>query len=325
MAFISQKFLLKRKPEFIYQTAIDPYQQDGWIVARTSRIFYLNGLFIFTTNRDAGTIFYSSDGVNLIKRNSALPTWNEWSGAYGAGLYVLISNNQTTFGLIAYTTNPAITGAWNTSSSLPRPSGSDAVSYDSIAFGGSLFVATQSSKGINGATVATSNFAYSSNGTSWTQGNMPSSQYWSDVIYAENKFVSLSGGLENNVNVSNVAAYSNDGINWSQSLLPHSKKWSSIAYGNGVFCANGLAYSNDGITWNATNIPSTMWFDHVVYKDKFIGFIASSGKVYYSNNGSQWFDGGYAPEIYFREKAVACSGSELVAVTNSDNYYYTNP
>lgn len=320
MAFISQKLLLKRKPEFIYQTAIDPYKQDGLVTARTERIFYLNGLFIFCTS-SAATIFYSSDGVNLIKRNSALPTGNVWSGAYGAGLYVLISNNQTTFGLIAYTTDPAITGAWATSSSLPKPSGSDAVSYNSIAFGGSLFVATQSSKRISGSTVATSNFAYSSNGTSWTQGNMPSSQYWSDVIYAENKFVSLSGS----VNASNVAAYSNDGINWSQSLLPHSKEWSSIAYGNGVFCANGLAYSNDGITWNATNIPSTMWFDHVVYKDKFIGFIASSGKVYYSNNGSQWFDGGYAPKIYFSEKAVACSGSKLVAATNSDNYYYTNP
>ena len=324
MAFISQKLLLKRKPEFIYQTAIDPYNADGWLAARCSRVFYLNGLFIFTTHRDSPGIFYSSDGVNLVERPNALPSWYGWSGAYGAGLYLLISTNEETFGRIAYTTNPAINAPWTTSSPLPRPAGSDSVSYDSIAFGNSLFVATQSLKKISGSTVATSNFAYSSNGTLWTQGNMPSSQYWSDVIYAENKFVSLSGGLENTANVSNVAAYSNDGINWSQSLLPYSKKWTSIAYGNGVFCANGLAYSNDGITWNATNIPSTMWFDEIIYTNKFLGFIASSGKVYYSNNGSQWFDGGYAPEIYFRGKALACSSSELVAVTNSNNYYYMN-
>lgn len=133
---------------------------------------------------------------------------------------------------------------WTVYNTMPATS----VEYQviALAYGNGMFVGV-----CGGNEWETNRMVYSPDGINWTRdNNMPSTESWMDVIYADGKFVAISYGV-------NVGAYSTDGINWTEMRLSRGASWSKIAYGNGRFIAISAAgtyrayttYSTDGINW----------------------------------------------------------------------------
>ena len=95
---------------------------------------------------------------------------------------------------------------------------------------------------------------YSSDGTNWETGALPSSGAWKGIVAGATGFVAFKE-LDNEI------AYSADGVAWGSSTLPANTDWQEIAYGGGVYVAiskagNNAAFSTDGISWTAANIPA---------------------------------------------------------------------
>ena len=101
---------------------------------------------------------------------------------------------------------------------------------------------------------------YSSNGETWTSGDLPVDGNWRCLAAGDNKFVAIAYGTAN-------AASSTDGVSWASRSMPSSKNWSGVAYGKpstttqGVFVAvaenlNSAAYSTNGTTWTASTLPT---------------------------------------------------------------------
>ena len=131
----------------------------------------------------------------------------------------------------------------------------------SVCYGNGKYVAIAQSSNV---------FAYSTDGINWTQGTMPSSQYWENICYGNGKFVVIA----ENGSDTNIYAYSTDGITWTQGTMPRIQVWRSVCYGNGKFVAvadsSKFAYSTDGITWTEGIMPSPFW-DLVCYgNNKFV-------------------------------------------------------
>ena len=95
---------------------------------------------------------------------------------------------------------------------------------------------------------------YSSDGSNWTQFNMPSAGNWKCLAAGNNRFVAIRTD-------SNAAASSLDAKIWTARTMPSAEKWNAVAYGDGVFLAvaaegNAGAYSTDGETWTAVTLPT---------------------------------------------------------------------
>lgn len=102
------------------------------------------------------------------------------------------------------------------------------------------------------STYTTQDYAYSSNGTSWTKGTLPFKASWGFYKC----FASGNGKIViiPFLSASNSFAYSTDGINWTKGTLPTTALWNAITFGNGKFVAvvdnsNIFAYSTNGINW----------------------------------------------------------------------------
>ena len=96
-------------------------------------------------------------------------------------------------------------------------------SWSSVCYGNGKFVAVALNSDV---------FAYSTNGTSWTQGSMCSNGTWESVCYGNGKFVAVARG-------SNKFNYSSDGITWIESTMPSSQNWIPLCYGNNKFVVIG--------------------------------------------------------------------------------------
>ena len=184
----------------------------------------------------------------------------------------------------------------------------------SVCYGKDKFVAVASTTKI---------FAYSSDGITWTQGNMPSKQEWWSVCYGKDKFVAISYN-------SDVFAYSLDGITWTQGALPASESngyWYSVCYGKDKFVAtsfdsNIIAYSTDGITWTEGNMPSKQDWISVCYgKDKFVALSGGpegvSNIFAYSLDGIAWTKGTLPVNRFWY--SVCYGKDKFVAVANDSN------
>jgi hypothetical protein len=133
-------------------------------------------------------------------------------------------------------------------------------------------------------------FSYSSDGSEWTVGQMPSSGNWAALAAGENHFVSVRRDTA-------IAAYSTNGVDWGSASLPYSALWSSLVYGkpsngngsgSGVFLAIATdgdkgAYSVDGgASWTATTLPDigdssfNQWVDVAYGAGKFVA-VANTG------------------------------------------------
>ena len=129
--------------------------------------------------------------------------------------------------------------------------------------------------------------AYSTDGITWTQTTMPSSDAWFSVTYGDGTFAAIAY-------YSSTAAYSTDGITWTQTTMPASTFWRSVTYGDGTFAAvasftTTAAYSTDGITWTQTTMPASVGWQSVTYGDGTFAAIASSTTTAaYSTDAITW-------------------------------------
>lgn len=129
--------------------------------------------------------------------------------------------------------------------------------------------------------------AYSANGITWTEVNLPADNLRTG--YGNGKFVAHSSYPLSSY-------YSIDLITWTQGSYSSSYPgdWSSVAYGNGRFIAlpqYGIdgAYSTDGITWTNATLPADLEWTSVTYADnKFVAVAGNSIAVYYSTDAITW-------------------------------------
>jgi hypothetical protein len=95
-----------------------------------------------------------------------------------------------------------------------------------IAYGGGLWVL------VDRGTGAGSNAYYTStNGTTWTQRQLPVSADWRAVTYGDGAFVAVSSGTPS------TTLTSTDGLSWTQRTLPSTAGWRAVGFGGGTFVA----------------------------------------------------------------------------------------
>ena len=173
--------------------------------------------------------------------------------------------------------------------------------------------------------------AYSNDGISWTNMNMPSSQNWESVVSAlvddgssqakRSIFVAVATGA-------NAAAYSEDGISWTATTLPISSNWTSVTYGNGRFIAissnsTTVAISLDGINWDLTGTLNSTGFTEITYgRGIFVAVKSGSAVAATSDDGVVWADRTLPASLNWN--SVTWGNNRFVAVaTNSNNGAYS--
>ena len=201
--------------------------------------------------------------------------------AYGGGVWVIpyFSSNDVA------TSSDGITFAFQSNVlSATRD-------WSSITYGAGNFVMVSS-----GTTTA----QYSTNGTVWSAGVLPSADEWTSVAYGNisgtDYFVAVSGSTAN----STVAASStNNGATWTSRTLPTSTRWSSVAFGNSRFVAvagnigtttTSAAYSTNGTTWSASTLPgaAARWTNVTWNGSVFVATAYNSNRSAISEDGVTW-------------------------------------
>ena len=155
------------------------------------------------------------------------------------------------------------------------------------------FSSKGTTRGKRAVAISDPNFtAYSDDGTTWTEGNLPNVGDWRKIVAGQDAFVALEN------NASNIA-FSYDGETWIQRALPGTDNWVDIAYGNGRFLiiaegSNTVATSTDGLTWTSGTIPNsddstTAQWQKVEYgQGKFVVVSGSDQQSAVTTNGSAW-------------------------------------
>ena len=156
-----------------------------------------------------------------------------------------------------------------------------------VAFGNNTFVK------VEGRNSSSSVAQYSTNGITWTNTTMPSSQRWSAVTFANNIFVAVSGA---NGVTSQAAATSTNGITWVAATLPSFASWTSVAFGNGVFAAvsgNGsastvAATSTNGTAWTARTLPISSQWSSITFGNGAFVTVSNISTGLRSTDGITW-------------------------------------
>ena len=131
----------------------------------------------------------------------------------GTAETVLYTSPASTQALI---TNITVTNRTNSSQTFDiNVYDSVKVSNDLIDVSANTFVAVATS-----STTAAS----STDGITWTERTMPSSDYWSSVAFGNSTFVAVADS-------SSSATSSTDGITWTLRTLPSSASWKAATYG----------------------------------------------------------------------------------------------
>jgi hypothetical protein len=133
---------------------------------------------------------------------------------------------------------------------------------------------------------AGSSSSTSSNGTTWADA-VTAPATISQLCYGSGGFVGLASGTTSSV------YRTTDGTSWSTHSLPASAAWSGVAFGGGVYVAvrtgSTAAYSSDGQTWTTANMPSSRTWNAVVYAaGRFFAFAYNSTAAAYSADGQTW-------------------------------------
>jgi hypothetical protein len=204
--------------------------------------------------------------------------------------------------------NPS-TGYWTNVESVSN------LNWSSIAYGNGRFVSIG---------LSSNKSAYSSDGISWTEVEMPN-YGWFSVAYGNGVFVAFNEDLK----ISGVSA---DGITWDTYSLPSlpvspNQDWMEISFGNGIFIIissyNRSAWSSDGISWNLVTIqaPTASLFWR---KIKYVGslFIAiqtgETSSYLTTTNGISWSSRSFPLTKEWYD--IAYGNGTIVAVPNSDFY-----
>jgi len=214
-------------------------------------IAYGNSYWVIVGSGSNQALYSAAAGAGW--KTSTLPQSTSWSQvAYGIGIFVAIATG-TNFS--AYSTNYGAT--WQAGTGMPSGT------WTSLTYGGGIFLAVSAASGTT---------AYSTNGSSWTQGSLPSATTWSSVTYGNGRFVAVSS-------TASTTAYSFNGIQWYSSNLTITA--TSVVYGQGVFLATNSggtsAYiSDDGFTWKTKTVSA-----NTIGASSF-GYIGTSGATQYN-------------------------------------------
>jgi len=190
-------------------------------------------------NTASGT--YLSGGVGAGIVSSTFPSSADWRyiGTANAKIFGLAGNTSSS-GIVS--TDGGV--SWSSFSFASSSQWGNA----GISYGGGSYV------GLAYDGSATVNYAYSSNGTSWSSSTFPTSDTWVKCFYAASKFVVF--GL-------NGYMWSTNGISgWTDVSYPTASH--KVAYNlNGTLVLTSGGYSNtfytsaNGTTWNLVAAPAT--------------------------------------------------------------------
>ena len=150
-------------------------------------------------------------------------------------------------------------------------------------------------------------YCYSMDGATWTQGLMPSSQAWTNVVYGGGTFLAVAG-YDDEGTFAGICATKRSTISWEQPWLQYSSLPTSIAdsrikivYGNGKFVVGGnntIAYSSSyGSSWTAytLNLTSSNTTDErkekisdIIFAEGWFFVLAQNGVLAYSRDAITW-------------------------------------
>ena len=158
--------------------------------------------------------------------------------------------------------------------------------------------------------------ARSTDGITWTLGNMPSAGDWFGPAWNGTVFCSVKSG-------SNGAATSTDGSSWTARTLSYSYNWYTIVWDGTNFVAvasNNVQTikSSDGITWSdAGALPSSASMYYGASDGAGTIVINNSGGVimYSTNGGTNWYEVKGAQGPWFG--VTYCNGYFLIPTSQS--------
>ena len=204
---------------------------------------------------------------------------------------------------------------------------SDDNDWESIVYGGDLYVAVASSG--TGDRVMTS-----PNGIDWTTQTSSDDNDWECVTYGDGKYVAVasSGGTDR-------VMTSTNGTAWTTQTSATNNDWYGVAYGGGTFVAvaasgtnNRVMTSTNGTSWTSRTSAANNSWRSVTYGAGLFVAVASSGtnKVMTSPDGTTWTirtaasDSGWRSVTYGNNLfvAVADSGTNRV-MTSPDGITWT--
>lgn len=168
-----------------------------------------------------------------------------------SGLFVGFRDVNAPTSGAAYNSTDAIT--W---SSSPMQVGG---MYKMAAYADNMFVAVTSNTDVNYGN--TSNFSFSSTGTSWTRGYLSQTTSWSSVVAGNNRFLVRwsNGNYIESSNGNGVWPFTRDGSSgWSFSALPTNH--TNVKFAGNLFFASTSTTSTystsaDGVTWTLRTLP----------------------------------------------------------------------
>jgi hypothetical protein len=300
-------------------------------------------------------------GMKFKNRNSAgttqiVPGAGNWTAVpisgsnaitYGSGSFVGVSSGKIAKSQDAVTwqsinlPNNLTGSSWNgiaygngifvaTSGTTRVMSSTDAVTWTErtpavnlywfdITYGNGKFIAT----GFGGSPLAMS----STDGITWATTNIPANVNWRGITYGNNLFVSVGNDVSA-VGASGSVATSPDGVTWTRRIVPQTYLWNSVAYGSGSFVAvsqdgtgsNRVMTSPDAINWTMRNATeANTWLDVTYGNGSFVA-VSSNGtnRVMTSPDGITWTAMSAAATSSWRSITYA-SGSFVAVGTNSSN------
>ena len=161
-------------------------------------------------------------------------------------------------------------------------------------------------------------FAYTTNGQSWTTASTPmNANVWRSVAFGNDIFVAVAS------DGSDRFATSNDGNVWSKQIVSGDQEtWYDIAFGAGKFVAisttDKFAVSENGTSWNIYDAPESNTWRSITYGNGRFVAVASNGtnRIVQSADGLNW----YASAIPVNQQWAGCTfGADKFLVGSFDN------
>jgi len=195
------------------------------------------------------------------------------------------------------------------SSTFTTTTMSGATTWTGIGYGNNIFVAVA-----NG----TSLMSYSTDGISWINSTLPSSDSWCSVAYGvisgTGYYMVIAGSAGNDSSAlptSSASAYSTNGFTWTATALPANQLWTGVTFGNNKFIAvagytfgSYFATSTNGTTWSSSTsgaLSSSITYGVISGTGYYVATALSNPNIYaitYSTNGSTWTSVSYDSQPY---------------------------
>jgi len=249
--------------------------------ANWNAVGYGGGKYVAVSSLAIGTAYSTNGGTTWTA--GIIPTGSDEAGgiAYGGGVWVVPYYGANDVA----TSSDGITFAFQSNVLTATRN------WKAIAYGNGTFVIIGDSSNVS---------QYSTNGTTWAAGTLPSTDEWTSIAYGNiggtNYFVAVSGSTAN----STAGASSVDnGATFTARTLPTSTRWSSVTFGNSTFVAvagnsgtttTSAAYSTNGTTWSASTLPgaAARWTNVTWNGSVFVATAYNSSRSAISEDGITW-------------------------------------